>query len=72
MGSARWSTIVCFSQDPDKRMGGYTLIVTRRAVPDLFSATDDEKRAILQLVEEVKRQLDLERRPDGYNAHRPL
>jgi diadenosine tetraphosphate (Ap4A) HIT family hydrolase len=47
---------------------GHTLVVTRRVVTDWFEATDDERRAIFALVDEVKRQLDDELRPDGYNV----
>lgn len=47
---------------------GHTLVVTRRVVTDWFGATDDERRAVLALVDEVKRQLDDELRPDGYNV----
>jgi diadenosine tetraphosphate (Ap4A) HIT family hydrolase len=47
---------------------GHTLVVTRRIVTDWFGATDDERRAVLALVDEVKRQLDEELRPDGYNV----
>jgi superfamily II DNA or RNA helicase/diadenosine tetraphosphate (Ap4A) HIT family hydrolase/SOS-response transcriptional repressor LexA len=47
---------------------GHTLIVTRRVTPDWFSATEDEQRAVLSLVSEVKRRLDEELAPDGYNV----
>ena len=47
---------------------GHTLIVTRRVTPDWFSATEDEQRAVLSLVAEVKRQLDEQLAPDGYNV----
>ncbi|TMQ05017.1 MAG: HIT family protein, partial [Deltaproteobacteria bacterium] len=47
---------------------GHTLIVTRRVTPDWFSATEDEQRAVLSLVAEVKRRLDEELAPDGYNV----
>lgn len=47
---------------------GHTLIVTRRVTPDWFSATEDEQRAVLALVAEVKRQLDGKLAPDGYNV----
>lgn len=43
-------------------------MVTRRLVPDWFSATEDERRAVMELVAEVKRQLDEERWPDGYKV----
>ena len=47
---------------------GHTLIVTRRVTPDWFNATEDEQRAVLSLVAEVKRQLDDALAPDGYNV----
>jgi diadenosine tetraphosphate (Ap4A) HIT family hydrolase len=48
---------------------GHTLVITRRLVPDWFSATLEEQRAVFALVDEVKRQLDEgDPRPDGYNV----
>jgi diadenosine tetraphosphate (Ap4A) HIT family hydrolase len=48
---------------------GHTLVVTRRVVPDWFAATDEERRAVMELVGEVKRLLDRGvPRPDGYNV----
>jgi len=47
---------------------GHTLVVTRRMTPDWFSATEDEQRAVLALVTDVKRRLDDELAPDGYNV----
>ncbi|MGH7487293.1 MAG: HIT domain-containing protein, partial [bacterium] len=47
---------------------GHTLVVTRRLTEDWFSATDIERRAVLELVAEVKRRLDDELHPDGYNV----
>ena len=47
---------------------GHTLVVTRRVAADWFSATLDEQRAVLSLVAEVKRQLDEQLAPDGYNV----
>jgi superfamily II DNA or RNA helicase/diadenosine tetraphosphate (Ap4A) HIT family hydrolase/SOS-response transcriptional repressor LexA len=47
---------------------GHTLIVTRRVTPDWFTATPDERTAVAALVEEVKRQLDAEYAPHGYNV----
>lgn len=47
---------------------GHTLVITRRLVPTWFDATRDEQLAILDLVEAVKRQLDEEFRPAGYNV----
>jgi diadenosine tetraphosphate (Ap4A) HIT family hydrolase len=47
---------------------GHTLVVTRRVVADWFAATDAERAALLALVDEVKRGLDRELEPDGYNV----
>jgi superfamily II DNA or RNA helicase/diadenosine tetraphosphate (Ap4A) HIT family hydrolase/SOS-response transcriptional repressor LexA len=47
---------------------GHTLVVTRRVTPDWFTATDDERAAVFALVADVKRQLDDELAPDGYNV----
>ena len=47
---------------------GHTLIVTRRVTPDWFSATDEERAAVLELVAMVKQQIDGELQPDGYNV----
>jgi len=47
---------------------GHTLVIPRRLVPTWFDATRDEQLALLELVDEVKRQLDSELRPDGYNV----
>ena len=47
---------------------GHTLVVPRRPMATWWEATDEERADILALVDEVKRQLDAERRPDGYNV----
>jgi superfamily II DNA or RNA helicase/diadenosine tetraphosphate (Ap4A) HIT family hydrolase len=47
---------------------GHTLIILRRLVATWFDATREEQLALLDLVDEVKRGLDAERRPDGYNV----
>lgn len=46
---------------------GHTLVVPKRLIATWFEATEDERRAIFALVDEVKRDLDAELRPDGYN-----
>ena len=46
---------------------GHTLVIPKRLVATWFDATEDEQRAIFALVDEVKRQLDGELAPDGYN-----
>ena len=48
---------------------GHTLVVPRREVATWFDATREEQLAILELVDVVKRQLDLHvPKPDGYNV----
>ncbi|MBK8690983.1 MAG: DEAD/DEAH box helicase family protein [Deltaproteobacteria bacterium] len=47
---------------------GHTLIVPRRLVATWFDASREEQLAILDLADEVKRSLDEEHRPDGYNV----
>jgi superfamily II DNA or RNA helicase/diadenosine tetraphosphate (Ap4A) HIT family hydrolase/HKD family nuclease len=47
---------------------GHTLIITRRVVPDFFACSDAEKAALLELVDQVKADLDRTHRPDGYNV----
>jgi len=46
---------------------GHTLVIPKREVPTWFEATRDERRAILDLVDELKADLDRTERPDGYN-----
>ncbi|MGK3982739.1 HIT domain-containing protein [Sorangium sp. So ce136] len=46
---------------------GHTLVIPRRLVSTWFDATAEERAAIFELVDAVKRQLDQELRPDGYN-----
>ena len=47
---------------------GHTLIITRRVVRDWFCATSAERAALLELVDVVKKQLDDELHPDGFNV----
>ena len=48
---------------------GHTLVVPKRLVATWFEATRDEQLAILELMDEVKRQLDgSSPKPDGYNV----
>ena len=47
---------------------GHTLVITKRVVPTWFDATDDERRAVMNLVDVVRAQLDADYHPDGYNV----
>ena len=47
---------------------GHTLVIPKRLVATWFEATREEQLALLELVDEVKRQLDAKLRPDGYNV----
>ena len=46
---------------------GHTLIIPRRHVASFFETTDEERLAMLKLLDEVKAALDKELKPDGYN-----
>lgn len=46
---------------------GHTLVIPRRLIATWFDATPDEREALFALVDEVKRVLDAELQPDGYN-----
>src|SRR5579883_813246 len=47
---------------------GHTLVVPRRHVETYFDATPSEQADLWQGVAEIKRALDAELRPDGYNV----
>ncbi|MEO8613784.1 MAG: HIT domain-containing protein [Luteolibacter sp.] len=49
---------------------GHVLVTTRRIVETWFDATDEEQAALMALVKEAKRLLDLQLapNPDGYNV----
>lgn len=47
---------------------GHTLIVPSRHVASLFEVNPGERTALMDLMEEAKRQLDEEYRPAGYNV----
>lgn len=47
---------------------GHALVVTRRVVPTWWEATRAEQHAVIDLVDAVKRRLDAEHSPDGYNV----
>jgi len=47
---------------------GHTLVVPRRVVAEWWDATVDEQHAIFDLVDRVKRRLDAELSPGGYNV----
>ena len=46
---------------------GHTLIVPKRAISSWFDATSEERHALIELVDEVRRQLEEKFSPDGYN-----
>jgi superfamily II DNA or RNA helicase/diadenosine tetraphosphate (Ap4A) HIT family hydrolase/HKD family nuclease len=47
---------------------GHVLVVPRRVIATWWEATDEERTDMLALVDEVRRQLDAELAPDGYNV----
>ncbi len=46
---------------------GHTLIIPRRHVASFFRCTDEERQAMLELLDEAKAILDKAHAPDGYN-----
>ncbi len=46
---------------------GHTLIIPFRHIRTWFEASADEQRAIMDLAEKAKRDLDREHQPSGYN-----
>jgi diadenosine tetraphosphate (Ap4A) HIT family hydrolase len=46
---------------------GHTLIIPRLHVGSFFDIDSTERDALLMLLEEAKRRLDKEFKPDGYN-----
>ena len=46
---------------------GHTLVIPRRHVADFFDLTPEEINTIMELIQQEKRLIDDEFRPDGYN-----
>lgn len=46
---------------------GHILFMTKRHIRDFFETTEDERRAIFELVDEAKKMIDEKYNPDGYN-----
>jgi len=46
---------------------GHTLVITRRNVPTWADATPEERVAVMELAEQVRRDLEVEMQPDGFN-----
>lgn len=47
---------------------GHALVITRREVSNWLDATDEEKRAVMELVDAVMTAIAEERQPDGFNV----
>lgn len=62
------STDVAYTQrDSYPVSRGHTLIIPRRHVRSIFDCMEEERRALLSLLDQTKVQLDQKYRPDGYN-----
>ena len=46
---------------------GHALIITRRHIASLFDATSDERAALLEMLAQVKIDLQEKYKPDGFN-----
>lgn len=47
---------------------GHTLIISRRHIGSFFDLSEAERDSLLSLLDEAKRRLDKELKPDGYNV----
>lgn len=47
---------------------GHSLIIPKRHIGSFFDATDDERQALLELVDQAKLIIDKEFNPDAYNV----
>jgi superfamily II DNA or RNA helicase/diadenosine tetraphosphate (Ap4A) HIT family hydrolase/SOS-response transcriptional repressor LexA len=63
-----WNDLAFAIRDGFPVSPGHTLVITRREVRTWFDATREERQAVLDLVEQVKQQLDSELSPQGYNV----
>lgn len=62
------STLCIAFRDANPVSPGHALIVPRRVVATWFEATPEEWGEARELLEQVKRRLDAELSPDGYNV----
>jgi len=46
---------------------GHTLVIPKRHVNSLFETTPDEREALYSLLAEMRKKLQAERNPDGFN-----
>jgi len=46
---------------------GHVIVVPKRHVADFFEMTAEEQRAVLTLLNEVRKRVQERHRPDGYN-----
>ena len=53
--------------DTNPASPGHCLIVPHRHVAEYFQATENEKKYMLELVDEMKNIIDKDFQPDGYN-----
>lgn len=47
---------------------GHTLVIPRRHTGSFFDLAEQERNALLSLLDEARRRLDREMSPDGYNV----
>ena len=59
--------LACVIEDGFPVSPGHALVIPRRHVGSLFELNDDERSAVLALLEQAKERVAARRRPDGYN-----
>ena len=57
----------CAIRDAYPVSPGHTLIIPRRHIASFFDTTQEEKNALLALLDEAKRIVEYEQKPDSYN-----
>jgi diadenosine tetraphosphate (Ap4A) HIT family hydrolase len=61
------SALACVIEDGFPISPGHSLVIPRRHVRSIFELSEEERAALLMLLEQAKLRLDRQHRPDGYN-----
>ena len=61
------SSLACVIEDGFPISPGHSLVIPRRHVRSLFELDEEERAALLMLLEQAKERVAASLRPDGYN-----
>lgn len=59
--------LACVIEDGFPISPGHSLVIPRRHVRSLFELNEEERLAVLELLERAKERVAAQHRPDGYN-----